>query len=164
MSPHATSHFSQGMSMPSAAGRIMSKVDPVPRLPTPDWMDMRPSGRMTNSPSTPEAPAAKVLSATPTPVTLGPLRRPLRCTRSRQSKSSAPLSIASRANALDACPCSPFTPGAPNVACPSGALTFSTSTWSSPSCFAAFWMIGDSIVIDCSPPGARWAARGGVLV
>ena len=119
---------------------------------------------MTNSPSTPEAPAAKVLSATPMPVTVEPLRRPLRWTRSRQLKSSAPLSIASLANALDTLLRRPSRPGAPNVAWPAGALIFSTSTWSSPSCFAAFWIIGESIVIDCSPPGARCAPRGGVLV
>ena len=66
----------------------------------PWWMYILPSGLMTNSPSTPIDPAVNVLWLTATPVTLVPLRWPLRCLRSSQLKSSAPRSSASLMYAL----------------------------------------------------------------
>ena len=56
---------------------------------------------MVSSPSMPEAPAAKALSATPMPVTRVPLRRPLFARMPGQSKAASAASAASRTNALD---------------------------------------------------------------
>ena len=44
--PTMTSHFSQGMSSTSAATRMTSITECVPRLPIPDWMYSLPSGLM----------------------------------------------------------------------------------------------------------------------
>jgi hypothetical protein len=100
VSPQATSHFSHGMPIISAATRLVSLYDSVPRLPTPLWMYILPSGLMMKRPSNPVEPATKVLTATPTPRTFEPLRLPLVACRADQLNISAPLSSASLMNAL----------------------------------------------------------------
>src|SRR5262245_43864876 len=76
VSPLVTSHFSHGIPIISAATRLVSANDSVPRLPTPVWMYIFPSGLMTKRPSNPTDPATNVLIATPTPRTFDPLRLP----------------------------------------------------------------------------------------
>ena len=100
VSPQAMTTLSHGMPIISAATRCTSKTDSVPRLPTPDWMYILPSGLMTNRPSKPTDPATKLLTATPTPRTLEPTRWPDRALRSSQPKTSLPRSSASLMNAL----------------------------------------------------------------
>src|SRR5438067_8265024 len=95
VSPQVTSTFSHGMPIISADTRWQSDHDSVPRLPTPVWMDIRPSGLTTKSPSKPTEPALYALIATPVPRTFAPWRWPLRALRSSQLKSCAPLSSAS---------------------------------------------------------------------
>src|SRR5689334_8437637 len=95
VSPQATSHSSHGMPIISAATRFVSEYDSVPRLPTPLWMYILPSGLMMNSPSKPVDPATNVLTATPTPRTLDPLRLPLVAWRASQLNIWDPLSSAS---------------------------------------------------------------------
>ena len=97
-------------------------MDSVPKLPIPDWMAMRPSGLITNSPSYPTEPAKKPLDDTPTPRTLVPLRFG-RAIRSFHLNCSEPRSNASFRNALVECPRLPSR-GGPNGALPSGALIF----------------------------------------
>src|SRR5215510_3253025 len=100
VSPHVTSHFSHGMPIISAATRLVSLYDSVPRLPTPVWMYIFPSGLMMKRPSNPVDPATNVLIATPTPRTFDPLRLPLYAWRFSQSNIAEPLSSASLMNEL----------------------------------------------------------------
>ena len=145
------------------AARAVSNTDAVPRLPMPWWMYTLPSGRMVSSPSMPDAPAVNALSATPMPVTRVPSRRPLFARMPGQSNASAPASAASRTNALDTFGCTPWR-GWPNSARPAGALIRIMSSWSIFSRLAALCISGAIMETACRPPGARCAARGGVLV
>src|SRR4029453_5909244 len=122
VSPQVTSHFSHGIPIISAATRLVSLYDSVPRLPTPVWMYILPSGLMTKSPSKPVDPATNVLIATPTPRTFDPLRLPFCAWRASQLNISAPLSSASLMNALVAYGRWPRGFGGPNCAFPAGAL------------------------------------------
>src|SRR5882724_2183289 len=160
--PHSTSHFSHGTPRTSATTRCTSLIDSVPRLPIPDWIAIRPSGLITNSPSYPTEPAKKALEDTPTPRTFVPLRF-ARAIRSFHLNCSAPRSSASLRNALVECARLPSLRG-PQRALPSGALTRRMSTWSSESLRAAFARIGSRMMIPCIPPGALCGPRGGVLV
>ena len=98
--PRRATTFSQGTPIISAATRWTSKTDSVPRLPTPDWMYILPSGLMTNNPSKPTDPATKLLTATPTPRTFEPTRWPDRALRSSQPNTSLPRSSACLMNEL----------------------------------------------------------------
>ena len=98
------------------------------------------------------------------PVTLVPLRWPLRCFRSSQLKSSAPRSSASLTLALVTRRRTPSSFAGPYSAVPLGALIRRNSTWSMPSWRAAFDMIGSNSAIACTPPGPRCDVRGGVFV
>ena len=100
VSPQAMTTSSHGMPSISAAGRWTSNTDSVPRLPTPDCTYSLPSGLIINSPSKPTEPATNVLTATPTPRTVDPVRLPDRARRSSQPNSSAPRSSASFTKAL----------------------------------------------------------------
>src|SRR5439155_383771 len=124
VSPQAISTFSQGTPSISAATRWQSDHDSVPRLPTPVWMYMRPSGLTTKSPSKPTEPALYALIATPVPRTFDPRRCPLRALRSSHLKSCAPLSSASLMKQLVVYVLSPRGFGGPNLAFPAGALIF----------------------------------------
>ena len=136
-------------------------MDSVPRLPIPDWMAMRPSGLITNSPSYPMEPAKKPLDDTPTPRTLVPLRFG-RAIRSFHLNCSEPRSSASFRNALVEWPRLPSR-GGPKGALPSGALILRMSTWSSASLRAALARIGSIIMMPCMPPGALCgASRRGI--
>ena len=93
--PRLISTFSQGMPIISAATRWQSENDSVPRLPTPVWMYIRPSGLMTKRPSKPTEPALYELIATPLPRTFVPWRWPFRAFVSSHLNICAPLSSAS---------------------------------------------------------------------
>src|SRR4029079_19361443 len=95
VSPHVMSTLSQGTPIISADTRWQSDHASVPRLPMPVWMDIRPSGLMTKSPSKPTEPALNAPTATPVPRTFGPCRWPFRSLRSSHLKICAPLSRAS---------------------------------------------------------------------
>src|SRR5205807_7476049 len=95
VSPNAMSTFSQGTPIISAATRWQSDQDSVPRLPTPVWMYIRPSGLTTKRPSKPTDPALYALIATPLPRTFDPTRFPLLACRSLHLNCAAPLSSAS---------------------------------------------------------------------
>src|SRR4249920_180102 len=99
-SPHVSSTFSHGIPIISAETRLVSLIDSVPRLPTPDWMYIRPSGFSTNRPSNPVDPATNPLTATPTPRTFVPTRLPLCAFLASQLNAWAPLSSASLTKAL----------------------------------------------------------------
>ena len=93
--PRTTVQLSQLAFSTSAATRDVTVCEYVPRLPTPVWMWILPSGVMRTSPSKPLPPAVWNAVPTPTARTFEPLRSPFLAWRAAQSNCSAPRSSAS---------------------------------------------------------------------